>query len=120
MLTNRNAVSNRYPAAKTGQRFVPVFAALSALVLAGCATNHPAQTQSIHADIPLLSVAHPAPGSTYEIRVYVIASGDTAMKIARKFGISLADFKAINPGLNPARIRIGQKVRVYEKQIGKI
>ena len=36
-------------------------------------------------------------------------------KIARKFQISIADLEAINPGLNPPRLKIGQKVRVSEK-----
>jgi LysM repeat protein len=88
---------------------------LSVLFMAGCATDREAQTQSIRADASLLSVTNSVPGSTYEVRVYVIAAGDTVAKIARKFGISIADFEAINPSLNPTRLKIGQKVRVYEK-----
>ena len=35
-------------------------------------------------------------------------------KIARKFQISIEDFKAINPDLDRRTIRIGQKVKVYK------
>jgi LysM repeat protein len=92
-----------------------VSVALSALFIAGCATDREAETQTIRADASLLSVTNSVPGSTYEVRVYVIEAGDTVVKIARKCGISIVDFEAINPGLNPTRLKIGQKVRVYEK-----
>src|SRR5579862_9026744 len=94
---------------------VIVSLALSALFMAGCATNREAQTQSIRAGASLLSTTNAVPGSIYEVRVYVIERGDTVVKIARKFQISIADFETINPGLNPTRLKIGQEVRVSEK-----
>ena len=83
--------------------------------MAGCATDRGAQIHSIHVDTSLLSATNAVPGSTYEIRVYVVAAGDTVVKIARNFQISVREFEAINPGLYPNRLKIGQKVRVYEK-----
>jgi hypothetical protein len=44
---------------------------------------------------------------------YVIEKGDTVARIAKQFGMSLAELKALNPELNPGRIKIGQKVAVY-------
>jgi LysM repeat protein len=44
---------------------------------------------------------------------YVIARDDTVARIARRFGLSVADLMAMNPGLDATRIKIGQKVRVY-------
>jgi LysM repeat protein len=88
--------------------------AASALLMAGCATDREAQTRSIRSDVTLLSATNALPGSTYDIRVYVIAKGDTAARIARKFGISIANLRAINPDLDTARLKIGQKIRVYE------
>jgi len=84
--------------------------------MTGCATEREARTQGIRADASLLSITNEVPGSTYEVHVYVIQAGDTVAKIARQFQISISDFRAINPDLNPTRIKIGQEVRVYEKK----
>jgi len=100
----------RYPLAAAG-------VVLSALLMTGCASDRGAQAQFIRADTSLLSVTNSVPGSIYEVRVYVVTAGDTAAKIARKFQISLRDFEAINPGLNPRRLKIGQQVRVYEERM---
>jgi hypothetical protein len=89
--------------------------ALFALLMAGCATERQAQTQSIREDSALLSATNSLPGSTYDLRVYVIAKGDSVARIAHKFGISIADLKAINPGLNSTRLKVGQKIRISEK-----
>ena len=94
-----------------------VSVALAVLFMAGCASDREAQTQSMLAETSLLSVTNAMPGSTYEVRVYVIKAGDTVAMIAHKFGISIANLRAINPGLNPTRIKVGQKIKVYEKRI---
>jgi serine/threonine protein kinase len=70
---------------------------------------------AIRDDTALLPATYSLPALTNEERVrvvYVIASGDTVAKIARKFGMSLADLKALNPGLVVNRIKIGQQVIV--------
>jgi LysM repeat protein len=54
----------------------------------------------------------PNAASANEEGVYVIASGDTVAKIARRFGLSLADLMAMNPHLVATRLKVGQKVRV--------
>ena len=94
-----------------------VLVALTVLSMSGCATDREAQTWSIRDDAPLLSATNSLPGSTYDIRIYVIQVGDTVAKIAHKFGVSIADLRAINPDLNPTRIKVGQRVNVYEKLI---
>jgi LysM repeat protein len=43
---------------------------------------------------------------------YTIAKGDTISRIATKRGLSVEDVVALNPGLNPNRIRIGQVIQV--------
>ncbi len=100
---------------KIRHSLVVVLVAYSALFIAGCATHREAPAQSTRADTSLLSVTNPVPGSTLEVRVYVIAAGDTVTKIAHKFAIPIADFRAINPDMNPTRLKIGQQVRVYER-----
>jgi serine/threonine protein kinase/LysM repeat protein len=58
------------------------------------------------------SATNSPPGSASEEGVYVIARGDTVVGIARRFGISVADLMAMNPGLEAARLKMGQKIRV--------
>ena len=43
---------------------------------------------------------------------YTVIKGDTVASIARKFQISITDFKAMNPGLNPTRLEVGQMITV--------
>ena len=43
---------------------------------------------------------------------YTIAAGDTLAKVAKKFGVSLDSILAENPGIEPSRLRVGQKVRL--------
>jgi len=46
---------------------------------------------------------------------YTVAPGDTLSKIAKKFATSLDAIEAENPGLDPAHLRVGQKVKVPKK-----
>ena len=39
---------------------------------------------------------------------YVVQEGDTFYNIARRFNIALDDLLAANPGIDPARLQIGQ------------
>lgn len=43
---------------------------------------------------------------------YVVAAGDTPDKIAKKLGVKLQAFMDANPGLDPKRLQIGQKLNV--------
>jgi LysM repeat protein len=46
---------------------------------------------------------------------YSIAPGDTLAKIARKFAAKLDAIEAENPGLDPAKLKVGQKIRIPKK-----
>lgn len=46
---------------------------------------------------------------------YSIAPGDTLAKIARKFAVKLDAIEAENPGLNPAHLKVGQKIHIPKK-----
>jgi len=46
---------------------------------------------------------------------YSIAPGDTLAKIARKFATKLDAIEAENPGLNPAHLKVGQKIKIPKK-----
>ncbi len=46
---------------------------------------------------------------------YSVAPGDTLAKIARKFAVKVDAIEAENPGLDPARLKVGQKVKIPKK-----
>jgi LysM repeat protein len=46
---------------------------------------------------------------------YTIGSGDTLSKIARKFAVRTDSIEAENPGLDPAKLRVGQKIRIPKR-----
>jgi LysM repeat protein len=43
---------------------------------------------------------------------YVVAKGDTLGGIAKKAGISLKAIQELNPGVNPNKMQIGQKLKI--------
>lgn len=46
---------------------------------------------------------------------YVIKSGDSFAKVARAQGVSLADIQAVNPGVDPSKLKVGQKIKLPKK-----
>jgi LysM repeat protein len=46
---------------------------------------------------------------------YSIAPGDTLSKIARKFAVRIDAIEAENPGLDPTKLKVGQKIRIPRK-----
>ena len=46
---------------------------------------------------------------------YSVAAGDSLSKIARKFAVKVDAIEAENPGLNPAKLKVGQKIRIPKK-----
>lgn len=46
---------------------------------------------------------------------YSVAPGDTLSRIAKKFGTRVDFIEAENPGLDPAHLRVGQKIRIPKK-----
>jgi LysM repeat protein len=97
-----------------------VVAVNTVVVVAGCATDRDAvlqqQTLSIQRGAFLLSATNAEPGQTYELGVYVITRGDTLAKIAQESQVSMRELMTINPGLDPGRLVVGQKVRIYERR----
>jgi len=46
---------------------------------------------------------------------YTVAPGDTINKIAKKFATKVDSIEAENPGLNPTKLRVGQKIKIPKK-----
>jgi len=52
------------------------------------------------------------PATTVRPRTHTVAAGETAVGIARKYGVKLNALEAANPDMNPARIRVGQVLNI--------
>jgi LysM repeat protein len=46
---------------------------------------------------------------------YAVAPGDTLSKIAKKFATRVDALEAENPGLDPAKLKVGQKIKIPKK-----
>ena len=46
---------------------------------------------------------------------YTVGKGDTIRKIASKFGTTVDAIEAENPGLDPAKLKNGQKIKIPKK-----
>ncbi|MFQ5611395.1 MAG: LysM peptidoglycan-binding domain-containing protein [Anaerolineae bacterium] len=62
--------------------------------------------------IPIEGVARPTPAPRAPTAVHEVEAGDTVSGIAFKYGSSIEDILAANPGLDPDLLQIGQEVIV--------
>ena len=46
---------------------------------------------------------------------YSVAPGDTIAKIAKKFATRIDAIEAENPGLDPTKLKVGQKIKIPKK-----
>lgn len=46
---------------------------------------------------------------------YTIEGGDTLGSIGRRFGVSVRDIQRMNPGKNPDRLRVGDRLVIYKE-----
>jgi len=54
----------------------------------------------------------PAPAAAAAPRTHTVQAGETPYSIARKYGVKLDALMAANPGINPKRLAVGQKLNV--------
>jgi|ERR1035437_3784700 LysM repeat protein len=47
-----------------------------------------------------------------KVTVYTVRPGDTLGAIAIHFGVTVDDILALNPGVEPTALRVGQKIKV--------
>jgi membrane-bound lytic murein transglycosylase D len=69
-------------------------------------------TEAINAEPVTTQPKVPVQKPVEKKKFYAVKSGDLFGKIAQKHGLTPAQLKKLNPGLNPDRIREGQQVRV--------
>src|ERR1700677_440495 len=68
--------------------------------------QQPLVTQPVNPVVP----ENPTP--TPRSRTHVVARGETAMAICRKFGVPLRDLETANPAMNPSRIWVGEVLNI--------
>jgi len=68
------------------------------------ASNPPVQPPPVVTTPPAPAVTAPAESE------YVVVKGDSLWKIAKKNGVKVKDIEAANPGVDPARLKVGQKL----------
>jgi LysM repeat protein len=98
-------------------------ALLLLVLLAACSPKVPSPT-SIPSEVlipwltptplgtPDLSTAVIQPTVTPTLRVHVVASGEVLGYIAGRYGVTVAQIVAANPGMNPDLLTIGQKITI--------
>jgi LysM repeat protein len=59
----------------------------------------------------LVSNPSERPATPTAKRFYVIRAGDTLDSVARRFRTSVSRLLALNPGVEPTSLRIGQRIR---------
>jgi LysM repeat protein len=50
--------------------------------------------------------------ATVSPRIYRVQSGDTLGAIASRFDTTVAELMALNPGIEPTALRVGQQIRI--------
>src|SRR5690349_21045022 len=70
-------------------------------------TNPPPMIASNPPVAPPPVVVQPPAGTEY-----VVVHGDTLGRIAKSHGVTLSALKAANPGVDPAKLKVGQKITI--------
>jgi LysM repeat protein len=52
------------------------------------------------------------PSAASSVKTHTIKAGDTFVKVARQYRVSLDALMAANPGLNPKKLRVGQTIKL--------
>jgi LysM repeat protein len=104
----------RSPLARYGAPAVFLAAATAAILLVHAGlTKHPRIPPAASAGAPAAVVVRAArPAASRPARhLYAIRAGDTLEAVASRFGTTVDRLLAMNPGVQPTSLRIGQRIR---------
>jgi len=108
-------------------------AGLTAMLIQGCkreqnneAENQPpvdTNTVVMNTNTPPLEASNVAPPVVAPVpevagTEYVVVKGDTLGKIAKNHGVTLNALKAANPGVEPTKLKVGQKLSIPASSAG--
>jgi LysM repeat protein len=91
--------------------FLAAATAAVLLIRAGLGNESAAPSKSGRAPQVLVSNPSERPATAPGKRFYVIRAGDTLDAVARRFRTSVGHLLALNPGVEPTSLRIGQRIR---------
>jgi len=102
------------------------FLAAATVVAAGCGGGSSGTKAPDSSKVPTatLPATLPAPqiisgaAQTGNASTYTIKSGDTLAGIAERFGVSLDDLRAANPGVDPSRLTVGAAIKLPPQAAG--
>lgn len=60
--------------------------------------------------VPLADMEKILTANKEETKTYVVQSGDTVSAIGKRYDMKISEIQALNPGLDPARIKVGQEL----------
>jgi LysM repeat protein len=75
-------------------------------------TNLPPEVASNPPVAPTTGVTVPPTGTETAGPEYVVVKGDSLWKIAKKNGVTVKAIEAANPGVNPSKLKVGQKLSI--------
>ncbi|NLH72034.1 MAG: LysM peptidoglycan-binding domain-containing protein [Verrucomicrobia bacterium] len=78
--------------------------------------TQPQQTQQQPSVTEPQPTLQPAPGGPTE---YIVKPGDVPFNIAKEHGVTLTAFMKANPGLDPRKLKVGQKVQIPAPEPGQ-
>jgi LysM repeat protein len=106
---NGDQASNNPPADSTPPAPAPDTNPPPALPPVG---TNPVPSNTVAEPVPPPQPAPPPVAPTPQAQDYVVTKGDTYYSIAKKFSIKMSDIKNANPTVNPARLKVGQKLQI--------
>lgn len=73
---------------------------------------HPGKTLKLPGNTSTAAAAPEKSPAAMDVRTHTVQSGDTYYKISMKYGVSVDDLIAANPGVNHRALRLGEKIKV--------
>ena len=97
---------------RAAARVAAPLAFLAAVTVAVLLVRSGLDEASSRADSTPAVTAPASPASSQSRRFYRVRPGDTLAAIAPRFGLTEVELLALNPGIEPTTLRIGQRIRV--------